>query len=310
MSEDSTRQFKRVCQVVIGKAGAGLSITDARIQFEVAKTVLSAPNTGIIRIFNLNPNNEHRIKNEYDEILVNAGYDGAVKLIFRGNIKHVYRYRDGNDFITEIEAADGDKDFRLATMNATFAAGTNATQVIDAAVSSFSGIGGTTKGVVQASPTRHLRGRVVSGNTRTVLDTEARKAGANWSIQDGALQIVSVNGVAPGVAVVITSETGLLGSPEINDKGIALKCLLNPKILPNGSIKLDNNSIKAKRQKAQALGKAIEAEKAPVRLDPDGVYKVIKLTHKGDTRGADWITEITCIGLDQPIPQETQAAPV
>lgn len=302
---ESTRQFKRIAQVVVGKQGTGISIVDARIQFEVAKTVQSAPNTGIIRIFNLNSTNEHKIRNEYDEVFLNAGYEGAIKLIFRGNIKHVYRYRDGNDFITEIEAADGDTDFRLATMNKTFAAGTSSAQVIDAAVDSFKGVGDTAKGVIQAPAARHKRGRVVSGNTRKVLDDEARKAGANWSIQDGALQVVSVNAVTPGTAVVITSETGLLGSPEVNDKGIAFKCLLNPMILPNGAVMLDNNSIKAKRQKAQALGKAIEDQKDPVRLDPDGVYKVIKLTHKGDTRGPDWNTEVVCIGLDQPIPKES-----
>src|ERR1700740_436875 len=112
MGDNSTRQWKRIAQVVIGKGGKGISISDARIQFDVAKTVQPAPNTGIIRIFNLSPDNENKIKTEYDDVLLNAGYEGSVKLIFRGNIKHVYRYRDGNDFITEIEAADGDKDFR------------------------------------------------------------------------------------------------------------------------------------------------------------------------------------------------------
>lgn len=303
---DATRQWKRHIQVVVGKGGQGLLIEDLRIQIEIAKTIESAPNTAIIKIFNLAPSNEARIKNEFDEILVNAGYENALRLIFRGNIKHVYRYREKNDYITEIEAGDGDKDFRNAVMNETLAAGTTTSQLVDRAVNSFRGTGGTSKGTVQVKERARLRGKVISGNTRDVLHDVARESGANWSIQDGQLVIVGVNSVLPDEAIVINADTGMLNAPEINDKGIAVKCLMNPQLRVNGAIKLDNNGIKAKRVKAQALATKREKEEAsqkePVRLDPDGIYKVLKLTHKGDNRGQDWVSEIECIGLDQPIP--------
>lgn len=309
---DSVRQWKRKVQVVIGKAGSGLMIENLRVQFEVAKTIESAPNIAVIRIFNLHPDNEAKIKNEFDEVLLNAGYEGAMRLVFRGNIKHVYRYREKNDYITEIEAGDGDKDFSKAVMNETLAAGTTTSQLVDRAVGSFRGVGGTAKGHVQVHDRARLRGKVISGNTRDVLNDVARESGANWSIQDGQLVIVSANDVLPGQAIVIRADTGMLGAPEINDKGIAVKCLLNPALRVNGAIKLDNNSIKAKRQKAQALTTKREKQETNpplgreneqlVRLDPDGIYKVLKLTHKGDNRGQEWVTEIECIGLDQPIP--------
>lgn len=311
MSE-SVRQWKRKVQVVIGKAGAGLMVENLRVQFEVAKTIEAAPNVATIRIFNLHPDNEAKIKNEFDEVLLNAGYEGAMRMVFRGNIKHVYRYREGNDYITEIEAGDGDKDFRKAVMNETLSAGTTTKQLVDRAVGTFRGVGGTTKGHVQVNDRGRLRGKVVSGNTRDVLHDVARESGANWSIQDGQLVIINANDVMPGEAVVIRADTGMLGAPEINDKGVAVKCLMNPIIRVNGAIKLDNNGIKAKRMKAQALaskrekretGGPLGRENEPlVRLDPDGIYKVLKLTHKGDNRGQDWVSEVECIGLDQPIP--------
>lgn len=310
---DSVRQWKRRVQLVVGKAGAGLMIENLRVQFEVAKTIESAPNTAIIKIYNLHPDNEAKIKNEFDEVLLNAGYEGALRLVFRGNIKHVYRYREGNDYITEIEAGDGDKDYRQAVMNETLASGTTTAQLVDRAVGTFKGVGGTVKGHVQVTDRGRLRGKVISGNTRNVLHDVARESGANWSIQDGQLVIVSTNDVLPGQAVVIRADTGMLGAPEINDKGIAVKCLMNPTLRVNGAIKLDNNGIKAKRQQAQALATKREKQEtnAPVgrenqqlvRLDPDGIYKVLKLTHKGDNRGQEWVSEIECIGLDQPIPE-------
>lgn len=311
---DSVRQWKRKVQLVIGKAGNGLLIENLRIQFEVAKTVESAPNVAVIKVYNLNPDNEARIKTEFDEVLLNAGYDGAMRLVFRGNIKHVYRYREKNDYITEIEAGDGDKDFRKAVMNETLAAGTTTAQLVDRAVGTFKGVGGTTKGAVQVTDKPRLRGKVISGNTRDVLHDVARESGANWSIQDGQLVIVSANGVLPGEAILIRADTGMLGAPEINDKGIAVKCLMNPELRVNGAIKLDNNGIKAKRQQAQSLATKREKQETNpplgrekeqlARLDPDGIYKVLRLTHKGDNRGQDWVSEIECIGLDQPIPEK------
>ena len=311
MSE-SVRQWKRKIQVIIGKKGTGLLVENLRIHFEVGKTIESAPNVAIIKIYNLHPDNEAKVKNEFDEVLLNAGYEGAMRLVFRGNIKHVYRYREGADYITEIEAGDGDKDFSRAVMNETLAAGTSNAQLVDRAVGSFKGTGGTTKGHVQVNERARIRGKVISGNTRDVIGDVARESGANWSIQDGQLVIVSSNDVLPGQAIVIRADTGMLGAPEINDKGIAVKCLINPQLRVNGAIQLDNNGIKAKRVKAQALATKREKQEtnAPlgreneqlVRLDPDGIYKVLKLTHKGDNRGQDWVSEIECIGLDQPIP--------
>jgi hypothetical protein len=297
-----SRQYQRRAQVIIGKNGAGLSVTDARITFEVTKTVKATPNTALIKIYNLNATNEARAKTEFDEVILNAGYLGAIDLVFRGNIKHVYRYRDGADRITEIEAGDGDHDYQRAVMNKTFAAGTDSTAIVAHAVETFAGVGGTVGGEMQVSGPARIRGKVVSGNTRDALDDLARQVGANWSIQDGQLEVIGSNATRAGVAIVVTSDTGLLSAPEVSDKGIGVVCLMNPKIKINGALKLDNNSIKAKHKK-QPDGKAAnKPKKENVRLDPDGVYKVIKLVHKGDTHGQDWTTTSTCIGLGQPIP--------
>lgn len=300
----SVRQWKRVSQVVVGKAGAGLLIQDLRIVFEVKKTIEPTPNSAEIKIYNLNQEHEEQIKNEFDDVLLNAGYSGAAQMIFRGNIQHVYRYRDKMDWITQIIAGDGDQDFQKATMNETLAAGTTPDQVVSRAVASF--MGGTTRGHIVTKAAPLPRGKVISGNTRTILDRTAKESGANWSIQDGQLVMVPTSDTLPTEAIVLTYETGLLSAPEVNDKGVAAACLMNPQIRVNGKIKLDNNTIKAKVAAAPTLAGGTEraqaAPAAPVRLDPDGIYKVLQLTHKGDTRGQDFKTEVECIGLGQPIP--------
>lgn len=297
------RQWLRYAQVVIGKNGSGISVDTLRIKFSVKKTIRHEPNTAVISIYNLSPNNVAAVKKEYDDIILNAGYEDPL-IVFRGNIKHVYHYKDGLDWVTEIHAADGDTDHRLAVINETLAAGTTNHHAIEKCVGTFKG--GTTLGHVSLPVKTRTRGKVLSGSTRDTLHEVARDGGANWSIQDGELVIVGAQGTLPGEAIVVNSETGLLKTPEIDDKGISVTCQLNPRIKVNGALHLDNNRLrqKAKDDSQPQSGKKPAASKDPVRLDPDGVYKVITLEHKGDTHGSEWESDVTCIGLDQPIPPE------
>jgi hypothetical protein len=307
----SVRQWKRECQVVIGAAGKGIAIKDLRIYFEVTKSLRSTLNTALIRIYNMTQDHENQIKGEFDDVLINAGYIGATQLIFRGTIRHTFGYREGNEHITEIDAADGDRDLRKTIVNTTLAAGSSSAQIVDHVVGNFAE---TTKGHVVLKDQQRIRGRVLSGSAADVLDDVAAQSDAHWSIQDGVLQIVPVDSTLPTEAIVLRSDTGLLGAPEIDDKGIKATCLLNPRIQCNGKVWLNNNDLKAKI--AKELETKPGAKKVKVkrhrgviaRLDPDGIYKVYKLVHEGDTRDNTWTTQVFCVGLDKSIPAGKEAA--
>jgi hypothetical protein len=307
----SILQWKRQCEVIIGKAGKGLSVKDLRISFEVNKTIGRTPNTALVKIYNLTQDHESQIKGEFDEIVVNAGYQDGVAQIFRGTIRHTFGYRDGNDHITEIDAADGDKDLLKSRIHITLAANSSSMQIVDYIVSQFSTV---TKGYVVLKDTNRLRGRVMSGSVKQVLDTIAAQSDAHWSIQDGILQIVPRGSTTPTEATVLRSDTGLLGAPEIDNKGIKATCLLNPRIQCNGKVWLNNNDLKAKIAKeleTKPGAKKVKVKKHRgelARLDPDGVYKVYKLVHEGDNRDTTWSTQVFCVGLDRPIPTGKAAA--
>jgi hypothetical protein len=307
------RQYKRECEVIIGQGtvGQGISVKDLRITFEITKTIGRTPNAALIKIHNLTQAHENQIKGEFDEVLVNAGYQGGALLIFRGNIRHVFRYRQETDWITEIAAADGDRDFHNAFVNLSLAGGTSTSQLVDKVVGTFSD---TTLGPVTLKERSRIRGRVVSAMARDVLDDIAAESSAHWSIQDGQLHIVHVDSTLPDEAIVITAETGMLDAPQIDDKGIKVRCLLNPRIKVNGKIWLNNNDVmlRVRKQRASLPGAKQPAKKKQqrqiARLDPDGVYKVYKLVHKGDTRGNEWETEVHCVALGTSIPA-TRGAP-
>ncbi len=304
-----SRQYLRVCNVVVGKTtiddngkavGKGVAITDLRIQFDINKTLRLTPNTAMIKIFNLSPATENLIKNEFDEVIVNAGYQDSQRLIFAGNIRHVFKFRDGNDWITQIDAADGDDDLRNTIVNASFAAGTTHLQVIDHIVKKFK----TTKlGHNVLKDDKRIRGRVVSGPVGKLFEDIAKTSDAHVSIQDGVLQFVPVLATLPTEAIVIRADTGMLNAPEINDKGIKVTCLLNPAIRVDGKIQLDNNDLfeQLRKEREHKPGAKPRKKKELARLDPDGIYKAICVTHKGDTRANEWQTETLCKALGTPI---------
>lgn len=289
----AVKQWGRVARVIVDRAGVGISIENLRIRFEVAKSVGRTPNKAVVKIYNLNPTHEAQVTTEFDDLILEVGYSSAALGVFRGNITRAFRYRDGVDSITEVHAGDGDRDFRKATCNFSLAAGANNDQLIARIVDGFTT---TTKGYVPVRSSSRTRGRVFCGMARDVLDRIARQQGSEWSIQDGVLDIVPVDSTTPTEAVRLTSETGMLDCPEITDKGVIVRCLLNPTIKPNGKVQIDNNSVREKMGKAKLA-----------RLDPDGVYKVIRVIHKGDTRDTEWVSEMTCVALGGIV--TTSAAP-
>lgn len=77
--------------------------------------------------------------------------------------------------------------------------------------------------------------------------------------------------------MVLTAETGLVGTPEQTNDGIKVRCLLNPRLRIGGRIKLDNASVKEMKTElkmnANLYGKP--------KLDNDGLYRIIKCEFTG-----------------------------
>lgn len=310
-------QWLRKYKLMVGKATAPgqapneyLEIEDLHINFEVLKTIERTPNSALIKVYNLSPDNNAKVQKAYDDVILMAGYGQADSQVFRGNIRHPYYYREHADWITEIDAADGDKDFQQAMICKTLAAGHSSIDWLVEIAKEFNQTGGTKvdlkkfRAQLQNSAAR-VRGRTFVGHARDLLDDIARQCDALWSIQEGHLHLDMVDTVLPWQAIQLTSDTGLIDAPEVTDKGIAFKCQLNPTIKISGKVWLDNNNIRLQHDK-EHITKAGKVKGKLARLDPDGVYKVFKVNHKGDNRGGEWVTEGQCVGLDQPIPKQQQ----
>jgi hypothetical protein len=256
-----------------------------------------------IRVYNLNAHHEAMIDREFNDVILQGGYQGNTRLFFRGNIKFVSFFREGVDRICELNVGDGDKDFRGALVNFSLAAGHDDAETVRQLLTPMQA---TTPGHIHGKnlKTKHSRGRVFSGNARDFFDRIADHNDADWSIQDGKFTLVPVDSTLPNEAIAVSSDTGLLGAPEKSDKGIVVKVMFDPRIIPASKLWLFNNEVKMKKLKAalSAGKKKRPGDGQRLRLDPDGIYKVYAVHGQGDTRGTEWTAECKCVALDAPIP--------
>jgi hypothetical protein len=297
VTDQSEQQFLRNCKLIVyGNSGNGLDLSNLRIKFVVKRSDTMTPNIADIRVYNLEENTALQIRKEFTKVVLQAGYDSNFGVIFQGNIKQVILGRESaTDTFIDIIAGDGDRAYNFSIVNATLAAGSTQADQINTAVNSMNAKG-VTAGNLGTPPVNQLpRGKVMWGNSRDYLRDAANTAGSTWSIQDEKVTFVPKGSYLPGERVVLTSKTGMIGTPQQTNEGVNVKCLINPNIKIGGRIQIDNASI---AQYKINLSVPNSAANIPAPLTADGVYYVLVAEHTGDTRGIDWYTSLICLNID------------
>jgi hypothetical protein len=259
-----------------------------KVEFSIGKNSNKDPNTADITIYNLNEANRKILQVGFDNIdrwnqlrppriydwpiVIEAGYVGRRKVIYKGDITFGGSRKEKVDWVTEIQCGDGEKKYRAKRMNQSFGPGTPLLSVISTAallldvepgnLAEKLGVGVFRKGYGVFN-----QGLAVSGRASDIIDQYLTSAGFTWSIQDGQLQILAPNETTFEVVTLLNKETGLIGSPEKGDKGVVtFRSLLNPEISPGRRILIESDQVK-------------------------GFFKVDRVNHFGDTWGSDWYSE-------------------
>src|SRR5699024_5240814 len=120
---NNVTQFGRVCHLIVGKGGSGIKISELRIRFDIKKSSDENPNTAKIEIYNLNPEHQGLLLKEWSDIQLLAGYQGAERLIFSGQIRTATPTIQGTDRIITIESGDGDREILRGFVNKTLTKG-------------------------------------------------------------------------------------------------------------------------------------------------------------------------------------------
>lgn len=242
---------------ITGRAGE-LVVEDLRIDFQATRDIGSKQNTGSAVIWNLSRENRGKLGEEFDTLKIEAGYENEeFGIIFHGAIRDVTIEREGADTRSLIECGDGDKGINKGAVSKTFPAGTKPKEVLEYLASQMPDVEvGTIIGMDDLPA--YERPITLYGYAAREADEIGRQHGVYWSIQSGTFEAIKSDQYINDV-VVISSESGLVGTPKVTDKGVSLRSLLRPAVGPGRVIDvrsnfLDQDSGRDKRSTDQGGG--------------------------------------------------------
>ena len=254
-----------------------IEIKDLRFAFQIQKTKDKEPNTATITIWNLTEEKRALFQQRGSKVLLEAGYPATVSAIFTGDVRHAESFRVGPDWETRIELGDGERAFKFSRVRESFAPGARHAAVLTKLAEEM----GLDAGNINSTGLtgQFVHGHVAAGTASIEFDRVVRSAGYEWSIQDGKIQLLARDAPNTESIVVLSADSGLVGSPEFGTppaknkpRTLKGKSLLNPRILVGRRIELDSEKHK-------------------------GIFRVISLTHSGDTHGPDWYTDFEAVPL-------------
>ncbi len=243
-----------------------------RIQFKISKTREKEPNKGEITVTNLAPRSRAALQTKGVKAVLEVGYSSTgLTRIFVMDVRTIDHVREKSDWQTVLKGGDGERAFRYAQASESFAADTKAGDILKYLGKQL----GLDKGNIDTEAKRLTvkfgQGYVVCGSAQSALDRLLGSLGYDYSIQDGALQILETGEAITGTAIpLISPESGLIGSPEAGTpekKGgavlITFTSLIDKSLKPGSKVHLKC-----------------------ARYDDDLALK--RVEYEGDTRGQSW----------------------
>lgn len=300
--------FDRVADLVVGQSGGtGILVQDLRFEFVVEKSASETLNSSTVRIYNLSPASRKLVERPNNAVIVKAGYrqDIGPVTIFVGIVRRALTTRENTDWVTELELDDGLIAYQGSKTSRLFPSGVAGIDVLKGVSSQF---GLPVRPLPpDISKKTYPTGFSTCGRTREAMAKVCDYLGLEWSIQNQEIQIVKKGGVVKQSAVVLSAETGLIGSPALEAR------TMTDKQAAKSGISTSQSGVIVKGTKVGSGGNTntrLEVQGYKVvsllqpRIEPggyvqlkavgiDGFFRVEAVTHKGDTGGQEWTSEVS-----------------
>lgn len=292
------KYLRKVSLVVATVSGQGIDISQLHFKFNIRQGDMQTPNSATLRVYNLKEETAQKIQKEFTRVTLQVGYEGSnFGTIFDGTIVQVRRGRENaTDTYTDIVAADGDETLNFAVVNTAIAAGSTFKDRIDALTKAM---GVQQSHIADLPASAAPRGRTYYGMARDHMRCAALSTDTKWSVQNGQLLMIPLEGYLPGEAVVLTSNSGMIGLPEQTQDGIKVRCLIDPKIRIGSRVKIDNRSIQQALLNIGLQGSTTNPWLPSIK--DDGLYRVVVNEMEGDTRGDAWYCDLICIAMNEAV---------
>lgn len=264
--------FNRAASVALTRDGVTTIVRDLRVAFNIVQTLEPEPNEGTVEIYGLAEASRAGVQEDGVKVALDVGYGENLARLFSGDVIFSFTRFEAPEVITEIQAQDGVRG-RRAKIAKTLRRGTPARRALEELLAAM---GVTAPADVLARPEltkKYLAGMTLTGSAGDQVTKLMRRVGLEWTIVDGELLVLSPTETR-GEAVVISQDTGMIGSPSVGpppEKGgkkvITVQTLIDPRIRPGGLVMIRSREVQ-------------------------GLHKVIRAEHDGDTRADPWYTTI------------------
>lgn len=236
------------------------------VDFQVERKSLASSQTATFRIHQLAEKTRNLLYkdryafNDYRGIQFRAGYDDiGAPLIFNGAIYQAYSERIGTDMVTTIECYDGGYAMANGVSLITIGSGSTFKEILKKLNGDLPFI--SKNPIIGDFPNKTSRGSTYVGNTWQYL---LQVSNGLATIDNGQLKVLNPNEVFDGELPVITSESGLLGSPKRSEQQIEFTMLFEPRL---------------------TVGQILELSSSTNEIF-NGLYKVTGFTHSGTMSSA------------------------
>ena len=286
-----------------------------RVRFETQAQTIQTPGTAIITISNLSDDAAKALvqTKQYTPVTLSAGYvTGTQGIIFAGKLVQARKWTESPiDNGVILSCADGQDAHTYAVVSANLKAGHTPNDIFDLMAKTMAPFG-ISKGYCPQLkvPMSYPRGGAFFGLVTDYLRTLAHSNQCSWSIQRGALQMVPATGNVPGQAIVLNSQTGLIGTPEQTPQGVRFRSLIMPQMLIDRVVQINEKDIN-QAQVAVGVGGLQDPTQILPNTAADGFYRVYQINCSGDTRGTPFYMD--CAGIPStysgPLPSAATQSP-
>lgn len=240
------RRYKLTFQtdVTASKKNAIEITNPITLQFDIDRNTASSLNSASFRIYNLSETNRSlifqnrtSINNARDrkKVILQAGYSTALNrdedltTIFTGDLLEAYSYRQGTDVITYINAQDGGFAAYNSRTNTTLQKGLSLKDIASNLIAGFKE-NGVEKGVIGNIEGTAKTSTALNGNNFSLLTKDYKD---QVFIDLEKVNILNQNEYiksSGGKVLLITSESGLLGTPLRQGSNVVIDMLFEPRV--------------------------------------------------------------------------------
>lgn len=260
------------------------------IDFDIVRQSFSSTNDASIRVYNLSEKNRNQIRYDFSDyagkirkVVLKAGYEKNLPVIFTGNLNQAWSLREGTDFITTIKAYDGGTAFvnSFAPATSTFPAGTTYFNVLTTLLNNLNGV---TIGAIGDSfikdPSGNYynltRSNSYSGNIVDILSTITNRS---FAIDNGKSFILNNSEyIDDGSVKIISSDSGLLDTPLRENNLVTLSMIFEPQLNLYNLIELRSATNFAV---SSINNRTLFPSATANSVNVNGFYKVTSIRHQG-----------------------------